>query len=187
MSAGRGRIYQVESAPKARTAIVFGAAVSAEGHVSWPLQYRLEAARDLYSRGLVSYILVSGDNSRKSYNESDAMKRWLVQAGVPEQRVACDYAGHRTLDSCARAARLWRLRDGVILVSQNYHLPRALYLAKAWGMDATAVAARSGTYRHDRKREFLARVKAWLDINVLRTEPALWGPEEHWPGEEAGV
>lgn len=181
VASGAGRIYRLEDAPVAEVALVFGARVSGDGDVSWPLKWRLETAVNLYKNGQVNRILVSGDNRRRDYNEPRAMKQWLVANGVPAERIACDYAGRRTLDSCARAARLWGIRDNVILVSQAYHLPRALFLARHWGMDAVAVSANSGTFRRDLVRERLARVKAWLDVNVLGAEPALWGPLEGWP------
>jgi SanA protein len=149
-----------------------------------PLQWRLAKASDLYKKGLVKRILVSGDNSRRNYNEPMAMKQWLVDNGVPAGDIACDFAGRRTLDSCARAVELWGVRDNAILVSQAYHLPRALYLAESWGMDAVAVPADSGTFRSNLVRESLARVKAWLDMNILGTEPAFWGTKEHWPGDK---
>lgn len=187
MAAAKGRIFRLEEAPAADVALVFGARVSEDGGVSWPLRWRLEAASALYREGLVRRILVSGDNRRKSYNEPLAMKRWLVENGVPEERIACDYAGRRTLDSCARASRLWGIEDRVILVSQSYHLPRALFLAKSWGMDALAVPADRGTFRRDLVRERLARVKAWLDVNVLNAEPAVWGPRERWPDESVSL
>lgn len=183
MAASQGRIYRLDDAPEADVALVFGALVSEDGDVSWPLKWRLETACGLYKKGLVDRILVSGDNRFKNYNEPMAMKQWLIDNGVPADRIACDYAGRRTLDSCARAARLWGVRGKVILVSQAYHLPRALYLAKSWEMDAVAVAADRGTYRRDVYRECLARVKAWLDVNVLGTGPSLWGPVEQWPDE----
>ncbi len=181
MAEAEGRIYRLEDAPAGKVALVFGARVMKDGDVSWPLKWRLETALDLYEKGLVKRILVSGDNRFRDYNEPEAMKRWLVNNGVPEKDIACDYAGRRTLDSCARAARLWGVRDKVVLVSQAYHLPRALFLAKSWGMDAVAVSAKSGTFRRDLIRERLARMKAWLDVCVLGTEPGLWGPQERWP------
>lgn len=185
MAAGEGRIYKLENAPAAEVALVFGARVSEDGDVSWPLKWRLETASNLYKKGLVKRILVSGDNRWRAYNEPLVMKQWLVDNGVPAEDIACDFAGRRTLDSCARAANLWGARDRVILVSQAYHLPRALFLAESWGMDAVAVSADSGTFRRDLLRERLARVKAWLDVNVLDAEPSLWGPQEQWPDDVA--
>jgi len=183
MDAAKGRIYRLEEAPVADVALVFGARVSESGDVSWPLRWRLQTASDLYKEGRVRRILVSGDNRWTSYNEPLVMKRWLMDNGVPENRIACDYAGRRTLDSCARANRLWGIEDKVILVSQSYHLPRALFLAKSWGMDALAVPADRGTFRRDLIRERIARVKAWLDVNILKMEPAVWGPRERWPDD----
>ncbi len=181
MAEGEGRIFKLEDAPVAEVALVFGARVMEDGGVSWPLRWRLETARDLYANGLVKRILVSGDNRWGHYNEPGVMRQWLIDNGVAENDIACDFAGRRTLDSCARAARLWGVRDKVVLVSQAYHLPRALYLAKSWGIDAVAVSAKSGTFRRDLIRERLARMKAWLDVCVLGTEPGLWGPKEYWP------
>lgn len=186
IAAGKGRIYSLDDAPAADVALVFGAYVSEDGDVSWPLRWRLEAASDLYRKGLVKRILVSGDNRWKDYNEPLAMKQWLTENGVPAEHIACDYAGRRTLDSCARAARLWGVRENVILISQAYHLPRALFLAESWGMDAVAVSADRGTFRRDLLRERLARVKAWLDVNVLGAEPSFWGPQEGWPDKAGG-
>lgn len=186
MRASEGRVYRLDDVPAAEVALVFGTRVSEDGDVSWPLEWRLKTAGDLYKNGLVERILVSGDNRWREYNEPRAMKRWLMDNGVPEEHIACDYAGRRTLDSCARTARLWGIRDRVILVSQPYHLPRALFLANSWGMDAVAVAADSGTFRRDLWWERLARVKAWLDVKVLAAEPALWGPQERWPGDGTG-
>lgn len=181
MDAGNGRIFALNDAPTANVALVFGARVYDGGDVSWPLKWRLEAARQLYENGQVKRILVSGDNRWENYSEPQVMKQWLVDNGVPEDRIACDYAGRRTFDSCARAACLWGIRGDVILVSQFYHLPRALFLARSWGMDAVAVAAEKGTFPRDLLRERLARVKAWLDVNVFATEPTRWGKPEKWP------
>ena len=181
IAAGKGRIFRVEDAPPAEVALVFGARVTEDGDVSWPLKWRLEAASQLYKKGLVKRILVSGDNRWREYNEPLVMKQWLIDNGVSGEDIACDYAGRRTLDSCARAVHLWGVRDNVILVSQAYHLPRALFLAKSWGMDAVAVSADRGTFRRDLLRERLARIKAWLDVRVLGVQPGVWGPPEQWP------
>lgn len=180
VAAGEGRIETVASVPARRVAIVFGAGVYKDGRLSYPLRIRMRAALDLYESGKVKKILVSGDNRFEHYNEPQRMRDWLIEKGVPPEDIACDYAGRRTLDTCARAARLWKL-DEVILVTQKYHLPRALYLAKAWGMDAVGVSADGpgGTARkRDRLRELIARVGAWVDVNVLDTQPALWGEPE---------
>lgn len=171
----------VETAAPMRVGIVFGAKVYPDGDASYPLEVRLRAALELYRAGKVKKLLVSGDNRWSHYNEPERMKEWLVAAGVPSEDVGCDYAGRRTLDTCARAAKVWRLEEA-ILVTQRYHLPRALYLARAWGLRAEGVAAdgleRETACRRDRLREIAACVAAWLDVNVFGTQPALLGKPE---------
>lgn len=174
------RIYGIENCPARRVAIVFGARVYKNGEPCWPLALRLRAAATLYQSGRIEKILVSGDNRRHHYNEPERMRDWLIANGVPENDIVCDYAGFRTLDTCARAQRLWGL-ESAILVSQRYHLPRALYLAQAFGMDAIGVAC-DGTggseSKRDHLREHFARILAWIDVHVLDREPHFWGPEE---------
>jgi SanA protein len=177
---GRERIYSVDSAPERRVAVVFGARVYKDGRPSRPLRYRLNIALELYLAGKVEKILVSGDNGRRIYNEPENMRDWLIERGAKPEDVACDYAGFRTLDTCARVGRLWSLRKP-ILVSQSYHLPRALYLADAFGMEGAVGVAADGpgcTRKRDQLRETAARVAAWLDVNILAREPKFWGPRE---------
>ncbi len=177
---GEESIYQVGDVPARRVAIVFGAKVYSDGSVSGHLEQRLEAARELHRRGKVKKILVSGDNRWNHYNEPERMREWLIANGVPEEDVGCDYAGRRTLDTCGRASRLWALKQP-ILVTQRYHLPRALYLAEAYRMSAVGVASDGAGLGYGRRlalREALARVLAWLDVNLLQTEPYHWGAKE---------
>ncbi|MBN2712098.1 MAG: YdcF family protein [Planctomycetes bacterium] len=179
-SFAEGRIYSVEDAPPMRVAVVFGARIYDNGKVSGHLARRLGAALELYQLGKVKKILVSGDNRFTHYNEPERMKEWLVDKGVPESDVKCDYAGRRTLDTCARASGLWNL-DEAILVSQRYHLPRALYLAEHFNLKAAGVSCDGEGFYYGKRnqiREMLARVLAWLDVNVLDTEPEVWGKPE---------
>ncbi len=176
-----GRIRTVETAPRRRVAIVFGARVYRRGGVSRAVGVRLRAALALYRSGRVARILVSGDHGRTTYNEPDTMRRWLVANGVRPADVRCDYAGFRTLDTCARARLVWNL-DRAILVTQRFHLPRALYLADAFGLDAVGVAADGPTgwsaRPRDRWREPLARMLAWIDVRILDRGPRFLGPFE---------
>lgn len=184
-AAASGARFTVETAPAHRVGIVFGAAVFPDGEPGGHLHGRLEAALHLYQQGKVRKILVSGNNQEKHHGESDRMRTWLIERGVPPEDVQSDHAGFRTLDTCARAARVWNLtgEDAVILITQGYHLPRAMYLAEAWGLRAVGVEAAypvvtRGTRMRDRVREFVARVLAWADVNLLDTQPRHFGPPE---------
>ena len=118
-------------------------------------------------------IIVSGDNRAHDYNEPEKMKRALIKLGVPAQHIVCDYAGLRTLDSVVRAKRIFGL-NSILFVSQRFQNQRAIYIAKAHGLDAIAYNARDIGARNGLKtrfREIGARVKMWLDVNILATEP----------------
>ena len=122
-------------------------------------------------------ILVSGDNSRRDYDEPTDMKEALVEAGLPEDRIHCDYAGFRTLDSVVRAKDVFLL-DRFVVVSQEFHVERALYIAKELGIEAYGYPARDVGGKAGMKtkaREDLARVKAVLDMKLLNTQPKFRG------------
>ena len=135
-------------------------------------QRRIEAAYELYSKGKIDTILISGDNSKKDYNEPETMMADLVALGVPKDRFVLDYAGFRTLDSVVRAKNVFG-RDSVTIISQEFHNVRALYLAENVGVDAIAFNALYPIYRKSVKiiiREKLARVKVVLDV-LLGVKP----------------
>lgn len=183
VSTVNGSIYESpELAPPVRVAVVPGAAVYADGRPSQLLRERLETALVLYQAGKVRKILVSGNNQLKHNRESEIMRLWLVRHGVAQDDVQCDHAGFRTLDTCARMARVWNLQnEPVLFVSQRFHLPRTLYLARAWGLQPIGVSANTdglSTHAGDHWRESIARLKAWLDVNILGTQPKFFGPPE---------
>ena len=135
-------------------------------------QRRIEATYELYSKGKIDTILISGDNSKKDYNEPETMMADLVALGVPKDRLVLDYAGFRTLDSVVRAKNVFG-RDSVTIISQEFHNVRALYLAENVGVDAIAFNALYPIYRKSVKiiiREKLARVKVVLDV-LLGVKP----------------
>lgn len=143
---------------------------------------RLQAAAGLWKANKVRGFVVSGDNSRRDYDEPSRMKADLVAAGVPAAYVTCDYAGFSTLDSVLRARRVFGLQR-VLIVSQRAHVERALYLADAAGLQATGLAAgepRKWWALRQRLREGLARVKAVADV-ALRRGPHFLGPAEAVP------
>lgn len=167
--------------PSATVGIVFGAKVSGE-KASPFLAGRLDLASDLYRTGKVRVLLVSGDNSTKNYDEPDVMRQYLINRGVPANAVVTDYAGFDTWDSCARAHRIFGV-DHAILVSQSFHIPRAIALCRANGIDAYGVgddssAASESMTIYGRVREFFADDKAMWQALVTKPEPHFLGPKE---------
>lgn len=162
----------------ANAGLVLGCAkLLPDGRHNLYFQYRVDAAAELYHAGLIRHLIVSGDNSRKDYDEPTDMKAALVAKGIPADRIHCDYAGFRTLDSVVRAKEIFQ-QDRIIVVSQQFHAQRAVYLARHHGIDAVGFAARdvpTNAGLRTRLRENLARVRAVLDIHVLRTAPKFLG------------
>ncbi|WP_431039154.1 SanA/YdcF family protein [Streptomyces sp. P6-2-1] len=175
--ASDGGVRAEADVDRAPVAVVFGAGLW-EGKPSPYLAHRLDAAARLYAAGRVSAVLVTGDNSRTSYDEPTAMRDYLARAGVPGRQVVRDYAGFDTWDSCVRARRVFGVGKAV-LISQGFHIRRAVALCRAAGIDAQGVAARDPrdvTWYYGASREILAAPKAALDALVHRT-PTL-GPRE---------
>jgi len=169
----------VHQVPAKKAALVLGCSkYLSNGNKNYFYKYRIEAATKLFKAGKVKAIVVSGDNSSKGYDETTAMYEDLVKKGIPKQYIERDYAGFRTLDSIVRAKAIFDLED-YIIVSQRFHLERAIYIAKekeqkvlgfvAKGFDNTIWAERM------RRRELLARVKAVLDLQVFDVEPKFYG------------
>jgi vancomycin permeability regulator SanA len=168
-----------EGAPIRPVAIVFGAGYSSQG-LSLVLEDRVRTAVDLYRAGRVRKLLMTGDNSRMSYNEPVAMRRFAESLGVPDGDIVLDYAGFRTYDSLYRARDIFGIRDA-LLVTQSYHLPRALYTARRLGIEASGVAAERHAYPEQRffnRREILAICNAWIQTNITRPRPHFLGPKE---------
>ncbi|NPA06280.1 MAG: hypothetical protein GXO54_02630 [Chloroflexi bacterium] len=165
----RGRIVTLEDAPSRPVAVVFGAAVYPDGRPSPVLEDRVRTAVALYHAGKVDKILMSGDNRTVHYNEPAAMIALARALGVPADALAPDYAGRRTYDTCWRARHIFGLRE-VILVTQQFHLPRAIYLCRSLGLDPIGVPADRRAYRgawwFGGAREFVARLRAWWDVHV---------------------
>ena len=157
----------IELLPKNKVGIVLGASKFTRGnHINLYYKYRLEAAEALYKAGKIEFILISGDNSRKDYDEPSDFKTDLIANGIPEDNIFLDYAGFRTLDSMVRAKAIFNLTECTI-ISQKFHNERAIYLARKNGIDAIAFNAKNITGRYGLKtnlREHLAKTKAVLDI-----------------------
>ncbi len=176
----------VKAVPAAPVAVVLGTSPRlADGRANLFFLPRMEAAAALFKAGKVKALIVSGDNGTRGYDEPTEMKRVLVQMGVPESRIVCDYAGFRTLDSLVRAKEVFG-QSRIIVVSQRFHNERAIYLAKAFGIEAHGFNAADVPVTVSIKtflREKLACVKAVLDVNVLGTRPKFLGEKVAVPVE----
>jgi len=174
------RIYALGSVPARRVAIVFGAGLRRDGTPTAILRERVETAAQLYLSGRVEKLLMSGDNRTESYNEPEAMRQYALSLGVPDEAIVLDYAGRRTYDTCYRARKIFGL-DQAILVTQKFHLPRALFTCNALGLDAVGAEA-GGRYRRLlmliwNVREQLATFSAFIDLYVMKPLPVLGQPE----------
>lgn len=177
----QGHIYSFDAVPAAPVALVLGARVEPDGQPTPFLADRLELARRLYVAGKVRAILVSGDNSTTHYDEPDAMRAWLIARGVPARIVVADYAGFDTYDSCSRATRVFGVTRAIV-VTQNYHLPRAVSLCRHLGIEADGVGTGAREYGwsawwYATIRDKLACVKAVADLATHRS-PVFLGPHE---------
>jgi vancomycin permeability regulator SanA len=151
-------------------ALVLGAGVHADGSVSAVLEDRLETGLALYRDRRVARILVSGDHGTDGYDEVNAMRRWLEARGVPPGDVFLDHAGFDTYSSMWRARDVFRVRR-MIVVTQRFHLPRALFIARSLGLEASGAPADRRPYRgavYHELREVLSRTRAVIDVTTRR-------------------
>ena len=179
------RIHTVDSAPTERVAIVFGAGLTRGGYPTAVLRDRVETAAQLYFAGKVQKLLMSGDNRSDNYNEPGAMSQYALSLGIPADAIVLDYAGRRTYDTCYRAKTIFGL-DSALLVTQQFHLPRALFLCNALGIQALGVEANNIHYFPLllliwNIREQLATVGAFMDVYVSKPIPVLGKPEPIFP------
>lgn len=160
-----------------KVGLVLGAGkYTQHGNINLYYKYRLEAAVQLYKAGKIEFILVSGDNGRKDYDEPSDFKNDLIKHGIPESKIYLDYAGFRTLDSVVRAKKVFGLSKFTI-ISQKFHNERALILAQHFGIDAIAFNAKDTQGKYSVKtqlREYLARTKAVVDM-LFNVKPKYLG------------
>jgi len=173
--------FSRDNAPAKRVAIVFGAEVKRDGTPSTVLRDRVETAVALYKSGKVEKLLMSGDNRFVNYNEPESMRQYALKLGMPDSDIVLDYAGRRTYDTCYRAKEIFGA-DSSILVTQGFHLPRALFLCNAFGINAVGVNADNYYYLKRLRlfwntRELLASVQSVLDVYLLKPLPILGKPE----------
>jgi vancomycin permeability regulator SanA len=175
------RVFTVESAPADRVAIIFGAGLRRDGTPTAILRDRVQTAVQLYQQGKVEKLLMSGDNSVVEYNEPEAMRQYALSLGVPDTAIVLDYAGRRTYDTCYRAKAIFGV-ESAILVTQDFHLPRALFLCNALGLEAVGAEANNFYYLKRSRliwntRELLATFGAFMDVYVYKPLPVLGDPE----------
>jgi SanA protein len=179
------RIYTPEEVPAQAVAIVFGAGLWRDGSPTPVLRDRVATAAELYFSGKVEKLLMSGDNRFVEYNEPGAMKEYAMSLGVPEEAIVLDYAGRRTYDTCYRAKAIFGLEEAT-LVTQDFHLPRALYTCRTVGLTAVGVSADRREYRrfslfYWNLRELPATLAALWDVHIARPVPVLGEPEPIFP------
>jgi SanA protein len=172
------RVYvDAKRVPRAKVAIILGAGIYRDGRPAAQLEKRLDKGIELYKMGKVQKLLMSGDNRVVEHNEPKIMADYAAAHGVPRQDIIMDFAGRRTYDSVYRAKHVFCI-DEAIIVSQYYHLDRAIFISKHIGLDAYGVAAKSaGGEKRNGAREMLACVGALIDVYIRHPKPILGSQE----------
>jgi SanA protein len=181
----RPMIYKLADIPPVRVAIVLGAGLQRDGTPSPVLRDRVETAAELYFSGKVEKLLLSGDNRFIYYNEPGAMRTYALSLGVPDKDLVLDYAGRRTYDTCYRARAIFGVEQAII-VTQTFHLPRALYLCSQLGLSVTGISADRRRYDpitllYWNLREIPATLVAMWEVNITHPLPVLGQPEPIFP------
>lgn len=175
---GSGYINEGEIVPKCDAILVLGARVYADGNVSLMLDDRLTTGYELYRNGKAPKIIVSGDHGTKEYDEVNAMKSFLMDKGVPAEDIFMDHAGFSTYESMYRARDVFEV-EKVVIASQEYHLMRAIFIARELGIEAYGVASDKHIYQgvmlKNRLREILARNKDFLTAKIIKPFPKYLG------------
>lgn len=169
-------IFSVTDVPTSTAGLILGAAVYKNGQLSDMLRDRALTAIELYKIGKIQKILVSGDNTTKDYDEVSAVRKFLLTKNIPSEDIFLDYAGIDTYDSVYRAKAIFEA-DSIIITTQNFHLPRALFLANALGLKAYGISSDLETYRgirYNYLREWPARIKAFGNI-LFQAKPKFLG------------
>ena len=175
------RIFTKEGVPAGRVAIVFGAGLRYDGTPTAILRDRVQTAVQLYQLGKVNKLLMSGDNRVVDYNEPEAMRQYALGLGIPDEDIVLDYAGRRTYDTCYRASAIFQVNTAV-LITQDFHLPRAIFLCNWFGVESVGVESNNNYYRKIshfiwNTRELFATSQAVWDVYALKPVPVLGEPE----------
>lgn len=164
--------------PRSATGLVLGTSPRSHGAEANPFfEGRMDAAARLYHEGVLARLLLSGDNRRADYNEPGAMREALLSRGIPSSAITLDYAGFRTLDSVIRAQKVFHT-ENTLIITDDFHLPRALFIAAEIGLPAVGFASAHVPLRRSlrtRLREILSRTRACLDVYVWETQPRFLG------------
>lgn len=159
---------KVDEVPECYTAIVLGALVSETGNPSSFLKDRLDVAVELYRQHKIKRFLLSGDHGRKTYDEVNSMKNYLISEGINTEDIFLDHAGFDTYSTMVRAKEVFEV-DNAIIVTQEFHLPRAVYIARSKGINAFGIIADRQEYYsliRLKMRESLAKVKAFAEVKI---------------------
>jgi SanA protein len=178
VAAGHRHVRPMGELPRCQAAIVLGAGVRPSGTPSATLADRLDTGIDLYRAGRVRKLLLSGDHGQHTYDEANAMRRYALAAGVPASDVFLDHAGFSTYETMYRARDVFQVRTAIV-VTQRFHLDRAVYTARALGLEAWGCEADRRRYAlafRNELREVLARAKAILWLHLLEPKPRYLGP-----------
>lgn len=175
------RTFTLEEVTTERVAIIFGAGLRPDGSAGPVLRDRVETAVDLYKAGKVDKLLMSGDNRFVEYNEPQAMRQYALSFGVPDEDIVLDHAGRRTYDTCYRASEIFQV-DSAILVTQSFHMARALFLCNSLGVESIGVEADNTYFRKISRliwntRELFASSQAIWDVYVAKPIPVLGEPQ----------
>lgn len=180
-ASAKGKLYSdTQSIPYNKVGLLLGTSKFLAGNRVNPYyDFRIDAAAKLWKEGKIRYIVASGDNSRKDYNEPKHMQSDLIKAGVDSSAIYLDYAGLRTFDSMIRLKKIFG-QDSVTVISQQFHNERALYIASQEGIAAIGFNARDVKSKAQNQRERFARVKVFLDY-LTGKDPKYLGPKVHIP------
>lgn len=178
----KSEIFQTaDKTPEKKVALLLGTSrYTTRGYTNLFFKHRISAAVDLYTQGKIKHIIVSGDNSLKSYNEPREMKKALMALGIPDSAITLDYAGFRTLDSVVRCKEIFGQTE-VVIISQRFHVERALFIAKKYKMQAVGFAAQDPPEKYSFKthfREYFAKTKAVIDLYIINKKPKFLGKKE---------
>ncbi|HUS89530.1 MAG TPA: ElyC/SanA/YdcF family protein [Desulfosporosinus sp.] len=175
---GKEFIMRPKDVPKADAILVLGAYVTPDGTVSPMLNDRLTVAQELYQKGIAEKLIVSGDHGRKDYDEVNTMKKFLMDRGISDQDIFMDHAGFSTYESLYRARDIFQVKK-IIIVTQEYHLMRAVFIARELGIEAYGVASDLHNYgtvmAQYEVREIAARNKDFLMAKIVKPKPTFLG------------
>lgn len=175
------KTFTEEEVSETKVAIVFGAGLLRDGSAGPVLSDRVQTAVNLYQQGKVEKLLMSGDNSFVEYNEPEAMRQYALERGVPDEDIILDYAGRRTYDTCYRAKHIFQV-DEAILITQEFHMPRALVLCNWFDVESVGVESNNRYFLKRSRaywnfRELFATFQATWDVLITKPLPVLGEPE----------